>query len=170
MSLVGTIIAYFHNVLFDDDASAEWKICNGQSLSQTTYSELFGIVSFTFGTGDGDDTFSLPDLRGLFIRGLDWNSQRETTKRDPDVLSRATDPNGNPLVGSFQDLQIGPHRHDLKCWQLREAAGNSEVSGFDNSDSGDPWGATETYGPETQSQDSYPRNVYVTYLICVKAS
>ncbi|WP_207428889.1 phage tail protein [Pedobacter sp. SYSU D00535] len=39
-----------------------WLICNGQTLNITDYPELFQSIGTTFG-GDGQMTFSLPDLR-----------------------------------------------------------------------------------------------------------
>ena len=43
----------------------------GQAISRTTYSTLFGIVSTTYGTGDGSTTFNLPDCRGRIVAGKD---------------------------------------------------------------------------------------------------
>ena len=36
--------------------------CNGAAVSRSTYSDLFGIISTTYGTGDGSSTFNLPNL------------------------------------------------------------------------------------------------------------
>jgi microcystin-dependent protein len=44
---------------------------SGQTISRTTYSVLFSLISTTFGAGDGLTTFGLPDLRGRAIFGLD---------------------------------------------------------------------------------------------------
>jgi microcystin-dependent protein len=44
---------------------------SGQTISRTTYSVLFSLISTTFGVGDGSTTFGLPDLRGRAIFGLD---------------------------------------------------------------------------------------------------
>jgi microcystin-dependent protein len=43
----------------------------GQAISRTTYSTLFGMISTSFGTGDGSTTFNIPDLRGRFLAGKD---------------------------------------------------------------------------------------------------
>lgn len=43
----------------------------GQAVSRTTYATLFGMVSTTFGSGDGSTTFNLPDLRGRIAAGKD---------------------------------------------------------------------------------------------------
>lgn len=39
-------------------------LCNGQSVSRTTYANLFDVIGTTFGAGDGSTTFTLPDFRG----------------------------------------------------------------------------------------------------------
>jgi Phage Tail Collar Domain len=43
--------------------------CNGQSVSTTTYAELFAAIGYLYG-GAGA-SFSVPNLQGEFIRGLD---------------------------------------------------------------------------------------------------
>lgn len=44
-------------------------VCDGSTISRTDYVELFSAIGTTFGGGNGSTTFSLPDLRALFIRG-----------------------------------------------------------------------------------------------------
>jgi microcystin-dependent protein len=49
-----------------------WFLCNGASVSKTTYASLFAVISNTYGTSTDPATlFKLPDLRGYFVRGLD---------------------------------------------------------------------------------------------------
>lgn len=43
----------------------------GQAVSRTTYSDLFSVLSTTYGVGDGSTTFNLPDLRGYVVAGKD---------------------------------------------------------------------------------------------------
>ena len=45
--------------------------CDGASISRTAYAALFSAIDTTFGQGDGESTFAIPDLRGEFIRGVD---------------------------------------------------------------------------------------------------
>lgn len=45
--------------------------CAGQTISRTTYADIFSEIGTTYGVGDGSTTFKLPDLRGEFIRGWD---------------------------------------------------------------------------------------------------
>ena len=52
-------------------APTGWAICNGQAISRTTFSDLFTLISTTYGVGDGSTTFNVPDLRGRTGIGLD---------------------------------------------------------------------------------------------------
>lgn len=67
-----------------------WLKCNGQAVSRTTYARLFAAIGTTFGAGNGTTTFTLPDMRGEFARGLDEG--------------RGVDP--GRTLGSFQDCAI----------------------------------------------------------------
>lgn len=48
-----------------------WLYCNGQQVSRQTYKSLFDAIGVTYGVGNGTTTFTLPDLRGEFVRGWD---------------------------------------------------------------------------------------------------
>ncbi len=61
----GTIIAHVGTL----NIPVGWLPCWGQEVSRTTHSKLFEIVGTTFGEGDGETTFNLPDLRGRSILG-----------------------------------------------------------------------------------------------------
>jgi microcystin-dependent protein len=46
-----------------DPAGGSYLICDGRAISRTTYATLFGVVSTTYGAGDGTTTFNIPDFR-----------------------------------------------------------------------------------------------------------
>lgn len=48
-----------------------YLFCYGQAISRTTYADYFGLVSTTYGVGDGSSTFNVPDLRGRVVAGQD---------------------------------------------------------------------------------------------------
>jgi len=77
-----------------------WFLCDGSAVSRTTYSNLFAAISINWGTGDGINTFNLPDLRGRFLRGMDGG-----VGNDPDAATRTALLGGNTgdNVGSYQD-------------------------------------------------------------------
>jgi len=61
---VGAVLAFAMN-----SAPSGWLDANGAAVSRTTYAALFAAIGTTYGAGDGSTTFTLPDLRGYFIRG-----------------------------------------------------------------------------------------------------
>lgn len=46
-----------------------YLVCNGASVSRTTYADLFAVIGTTFGEGDGSTTFTLPNLIDKFVQG-----------------------------------------------------------------------------------------------------
>jgi len=75
-----------------------WLICDGTAVSRTDYPNLFAAISTIWGSGDGVNTFNLPDLRGEFIRGLDIGRGVDTGR----------------VLGTRQSADVGPHTHDFK--------------------------------------------------------
>jgi len=53
-----------------------WLKCNGAAVLRASYSNLFAMISTTYGVGNGSTTFNVPDLRGVFIRG--WADNQTT--------------------------------------------------------------------------------------------
>lgn len=62
--MTGTVLDFAGAV-----APAGWLLCDGSSVSRTTYANLFAVIGITHGSGDGSTTFSLPDGRGRVIAG-----------------------------------------------------------------------------------------------------
>ena len=48
-----------------------WLLCDGSAISRVTYSRLYNKIGITYGDGDGNSTFNIPDLRGYYIKGFD---------------------------------------------------------------------------------------------------
>lgn len=71
-----------------------WVICDGRSLDPEVHSDLFHAIGTTFG-GNGKTSFSLPDLRGSFIRGWSADGDDDSDRR----------------FGSFQNDAIQEHAH-----------------------------------------------------------
>lgn len=66
INTIGKIITFATGAL--DKIPNGYLICDGSSLSQTVYSNLFNVIGTTFGSGAG--SFNIPNLQGLFIRGF----------------------------------------------------------------------------------------------------
>lgn len=50
-------------------APSNYLLCDGTAVSRSTYSTLFGVISTSFGVGDGSTTFNLPDFRNRVPMG-----------------------------------------------------------------------------------------------------
>ena len=101
---VGTISAYGGNT-----APTGWLLCDGSSVSQTTYADLYAVIGCNFGCSGGN--FNLPDLRGRFLRGRDGGAGR-----DPDSGTRSSmNTGGNTAdnVGSVQVDAFQGHWHEF---------------------------------------------------------
>ena len=61
-------------------APTGWLKANGAAISRTAYANLYAKIGTTFGVGDGSTTFTLPDLRGEFIRGWDDGKNVDTSR------------------------------------------------------------------------------------------
>ena len=91
---VGTIISW--PVATDPEDMDNWLECNGQSISQSVYPELFALV----GT-------NVPDLRGLFLRGHGGNSaalgqtQGDAIRNITGSLGRLPSAIGGDATGPF---------------------------------------------------------------------
>jgi microcystin-dependent protein len=64
-------------------APTHWLLCNGATVSRTTYARLFAAIGTTYGAGDGSTTFAIPNLMGRVPFGKDpdqaeFNSLGET--------------------------------------------------------------------------------------------
>ncbi len=151
----GTIIAYGGSLEF---APQGWLHCDGTAVSRAKYSRLFSKIGTAWGTGDGTSTFHLPNLQGMFLRGVD--GPRDL---DPDKASRNPNNGGNDgnMVGSWQPDELKSHSHS---WTLGAASNptagdNSLINGYGFTRFIN-FGGNATGGSETR-----PKNSYVYYLI-----
>ena len=56
------------------DVPDGWLFCNGSNVSRTTYANLFAAIGTKYGSGNGSSTFTLPNLRDIFIQGASSTS------------------------------------------------------------------------------------------------
>ena len=86
-----------------------WLFCYGQAISRSTYADLFGVISTTYGVGDGVTTFNLPDLRGRVVAGQDDMGGTSANR----LTGQSGGVNGDTLGGSG-----GAETHQLTVAQL----------------------------------------------------
>jgi hypothetical protein len=83
---------------------AGWLLCDGSTVSRSTYSALFDKISTFHGAGDGSTTFHLPDYRGRFLRGAD-NMGTGAAGRDPNASTRtAANSGGNTTRSKLESV------------------------------------------------------------------
>lgn len=70
---------------------------DGTAISRQTYKELFDVIGVSYGEGDGEATFNLPDLRGEFIRCFDDGKGVDNDR----------------ILGSNQGFCMESHNHKL---------------------------------------------------------
>ena len=95
--------------------------CDGSAVSRSTYAALFTIIGTTWGAGDGSSTFTLPDLRGEFVRG--WDD------------GRGVDSGRN--FASSQTDNNKQHNHTASATSSVTDPGHFHSVGSNNSDSGE---------------------------------
>lgn len=99
-----------------------WLECDGRPVSRTDCKKLFDRIRETFGGGDGENTFNLPDLRGQFVRGWD-NGEGEDLGREFGMDQIDTHIHG--FSGSGGTSGDGNHAHGgvVGGWQGSHDAG-----------------------------------------------
>ena len=115
---------------------------NGAAISRTTYADLFAIVGTTYGVGDGTTTFTLPDLRGEFLRGADDGRGVDTGRS----------------FGSAQADELKAHTHTFSAPASSAGFGGGPYSGQQN--------VTTRSVSSTGGAETRPRNIAL--LACIK--
>jgi len=150
---------------------AGWLLCDGSAVSRTNYAALFAAISTAWGAGDGSTTFNLPDMRGVFLRGV--NGARSDGNGDPDAANRAgpaNGANGGNAVGSYQADQFAAHNHiegsSEGVGDPRDIYGSIQIGGSiwgDNQYSA--MNTAHAYTSASGGNETRPKNVYVNYII-----
>lgn len=162
---VGTIIAYAGPVTDETDLKSKgWLPCDGREVSRTDHSALFEVIKEAWGEGNRGTTFHLPDLRGVFLRGV--NNKRTGEFADPDANKRPEcSPGGNRGndVGSCQLDEFKEHKHDWKFGLDRDdKGGGGGAKEFTQSSNKSHWTPPIDFAGGNETR---PKNAYVNYLI-----
>jgi len=150
---IGAMVYWPGTVLPEGD---KWKECNGESLSISSYSELYGVFGGAIFGSAAAGYFSLPDCRGLFIRS--WNHDRIDSWKDPEAGTRLDrgDTNTGDMIGTKQLDQYTSHNHNGGCGNVTSASGGTTAVGA-------PTATDNAGGLETR-----PNNIQLMMIIKVK--
>jgi microcystin-dependent protein len=108
---VGTVVAYAGD---KNNVPEGWLICDGTSVLQSDYPQLYAAIGSAWGASGS--SFNVPDLRGMFLRGV--NDGRSDAYKDPDSGSRvALKAGGNTgdKTGSIQAGETKSHNHSASA-------------------------------------------------------
>ncbi len=64
--------------------------CDGSEVSRQAYDKLFAVIGTTWGEGDGVETFNIPDLRGIFVRGDGGENNADIGVQQEDAIRNLT--------------------------------------------------------------------------------
>jgi len=84
--------------------------CDGAAVSRTTYSTLFGVISTTYGTGDGSSTFNLPNLADNIPMGKSGTKALASTGGANTVAASGT-VGGSTANATLTTAQLASHSH-----------------------------------------------------------
>ena len=154
-----------------------WMLCDGSAISRSEYANLYKAIGVCWGTGDGATTFNLPDLRGMFLRGVSGESGNDEDADSRVVLTNNGGNTGNN-VGSYQGDAIRnitgefttAQRYHETSWYNASGAFSTAFGGGMTYEhhkyySGNPKVILNASNVVPVGSDNRPKNVYVTYII-----
>ena len=159
--------------------------CDGSSKSRSTYSDLFAVLGVAYGSVDSTH-FTLPDLRGEFIRGWDHgkgvdvarvfgSKQLDELKKHKHKFCTST---AAEMIGSASIDQLQGSEFDYIEWDYSGIATSSLTSriapgiamvtkGVFTGMAADNLGPFITVGNSNTGSETRPRNIAL--LPCIKA-
>jgi microcystin-dependent protein len=167
-NVTGVDVTPFVNLQFDTGSIGEIKAfagnvdsnhflaADGSAVSRSRYAELFQKIGTTYGVGDGSTTFNLPDLRGVFLRGLDNGRGLDSGR----------------ALGSFQADENKSHTHG-NAIEANYAAATGSIStptGLTGRAGSAITASTNVLTQPSGGVESRPKNVAVNYGIRWKAT
>jgi microcystin-dependent protein len=106
----GTILLYSGNLSTLVGSTHRWLLCDGSEVSRSIYPDLFSVIGVTYGLGNGNNTFNLPDFRARFPLGSN-DSQPVAGGASSHILTVAEMPIHTHSTGTLQILASGEHTH-----------------------------------------------------------
>lgn len=162
-----------------------WTVCDGSLYDRTNakYRKLFAAIGTSWG-GDGANKFAVPDLRGLFLRGISGKADVDPEAQNREVSRTDLNSSGNKgnMVGSKQQDQVKPHTHPITdpghshtyakggstidTWGSRPlATGQLACQHCNDKLVTDSQKTGITQADQNTGAESRPKNAYVYYII-----
>ena len=182
---VGSIVPYGGTIAIAKDVPDGWLLCDGRPVPEgSAYDDLRELLRETAWGSEGA-VIHLPDLRGMFLRGVDdpdgpagkeWEAAGND--EDPDKRQDRITRQPSTLVGSVQDYATARpgenfwanlrHHHE----HGRAVAGHVMAGGTEPPRNNDGRADTDFRLSETEvttkgggDKETRPRNAYVNFII-----
>lgn len=102
--------------------------CDGTAVSRSTFSALFGVISTTYGIGDGTTTFNLPDLRNKTVVSRSNNKALASTM-GANTVTPTANVGGNAGSTTLTTAEIAAHTHGTTGAAAGQGGGGMEMGG-----------------------------------------
>lgn len=149
---IGVIAEYASDKIPDN-----WLLCDGREIDRKAYKSLFNTIGTKYGSGDGTNTFNLPDLRGKVVVGksseTEFNDLGKTGGEKTHTLTTNEMPSHNHRVAGRVNTSGSPSVPDGAIPAV-------------NANTGDGWwaGYTEDSG-KNQAHNNLQPYIVVNYII-----
>jgi len=151
-------------------APTGWLICNGASVSRSTYADLFAVIGTDFGNGTGSGLdFTVPDMRGRMPVGVGTGTGGGATG------TTGTKPAGGLTLRSWlRGMWYGSDTHQLTTlempahthnYNVRSTVGTFTGPGANGWDGVNTNGGTTTSAGSTQPHNNVPAAMCVNFII-----
>ena len=152
-------------------------LCDGSSLKQSDYPDLFNVIGTMYGSGDGADTFSLPNLQDKVALGSSSNNPLASESSDPTIkivadnvpLLSMNQPSGGNIPIVFHSPSGISNWEYLKGEPMGDGSKSLWFPFTNNSDSNGTNLMNYQYGTPGPTSISIPppKGLYLNYIICV---
>lgn len=148
----------FGGPYFGASAPTGWLICNGATVSRTTYARLFTAIGTIWGAGDGTTTFKIPDGRDDYIRGASGTLP---------VGTRQTDSiKGHVHTGTTESSGAHTHTYSRATTGDERGGGSSDDISFVNSATSSSGAHTHPFTTDsTGGTETRPRGIVANWII-----
>jgi microcystin-dependent protein len=108
---------------------AGWLPCDGRTLTRSDYPDLFAAIGTSYGAGDGQSTFRIPDLRARFPVGVGSGYPLGSTGGEAWVtLDIGHLPTHTHAAGTLAVGSAGSHDHVLSFRTISSAVAHNHAS------------------------------------------
>ncbi|MCB0488194.1 MAG: phage tail protein [Cyclobacteriaceae bacterium] len=116
---IGTIVAWSGDPAF---LPANWKVCDGLTMAKDQFPELYRVIAdnWTPDQGVNKDLFKIPDLRGLFLRGVSGTRNDEFIDPEKD---------GRIVLGNSESNEVGSIQRQSTRLPTTNFTGRTSPSG-----------------------------------------